>query len=160
MFPPDAIPVRTPAGEACLADNDARLAGRQRQLLRLVDGARRVAQIAVMMPGRDLAAALVELHAQGLVAAQGAAIRVASTGIETTALPARWREALEFMKTHAVDAMGLMAQPVVQRLEQVRDSAAARGAVARWHMALRESRHGRAQADARLQVVTEILDLQ
>ena len=35
-----------------------------------------------------------------------------------------------------------------------------RGAVARWHMALRESRHGRAQADARLQVVTEILDLQ
>jgi len=63
------------------------------------------------------------------------------------------------MKLHASDYLGLMAHPIVHLLERVRDTEMARNAVARWHMALRESRNGRDVADTHLTVVTDMLGL-
>jgi hypothetical protein len=125
--------------------------------MRLIDGHRRVAQIAVMMPGRDLETELAELMASHLVLAPGTPS--APPQAAPAVLPARWSEAVDFMRTVAVASLGVMAQPVIKLLEQVRDTASARHAVARWHMALRESRAAREEADAHLHTVTHMLGL-
>lgn len=157
MFAADDVPQRSPLGDACVNVGDARVNGRQRQLLRLIDGVRTVAQIAAMMPGRDVAGELLQLQGCGQIMGQTAPVSAAAA--LTEALPERWVDAMAFMKQKATESLGVMAHATIQLLERVKDSAAAKSAVARWHMALRESRNGRAQADAHLQWVTEMLGL-
>jgi len=156
MLADDFVPKRTSQGDESLSLGDARVNGRQRQLLRLVDGSRSLAQIGVMLPGRDLRAELPALMAMGLLDApahKAAPVVVADT------LPTGWADAMQFMKHKATDSLGVMAHSIILLLEKVRDSAAAKSAVARWHMALRESRSGREEADAHLRVVTAMLGL-
>ncbi|MFT4174595.1 MAG: hypothetical protein QM639_18660 [Rhodocyclaceae bacterium] len=161
MFGSDFVPVRSQRGETLLAGQDGGITGRQRQLMRLIDGRRRLSQIAVMMPGRDLEAELAELLDAHFIMAAGtpavAAPVVAAEVADTP--PEHWDEAFGFMRAVAIASLGVMAQPVIALLEQVGDSASARSAVARWHMALRESRHGRDEADTHLRTVTSLLDL-
>ncbi|MGC3964010.1 MAG: hypothetical protein QM803_11975 [Rhodocyclaceae bacterium] len=156
MFEPDFVPVRTQTGQVLLDDQDARVAGRRRQVMRLIDGRRRLAQIAIMMPGRDLANELNELVSLGLVHSPAGPPQEHA---RAEALPARWADALAFMKATATASMGVMARAVIASLEQVHDAGSARSAIARWHMALRESRTGRQDADALLQTVTNMLGI-
>lgn len=156
MLADDFVPKRTLPGDNCLSLGDARVNGRQRQLLRLVDGARSLAQISVMLPGRDLRAELSALMALGLLDAPA---HTAAPAVAVDTLPTGWAEAMHFMKHRATENLGVMAHSIIPLLEKVRDSAAAKSAVARWHMAMRESRSGREEADAHLRVVTAMLGL-
>lgn len=161
MFSADFIPQRTELGNNSLTAG-ATIPGKQRQILRLIDGQRNLDQLAIMLPGRDLANELAELVAQGMIAAPQP--RTPSGGQEKTEeskgpLPDGWRAAMVFMKDQATQSMGVMAHPIIALLEKARDSAAARHAVARWHMAMRESRNGRDTADEYLAVVTRMLNI-
>jgi len=158
MLADDFVPKRTSQGDESLSLGDARVNGRQRQLLRLVDGSRSLAQIGVMLPGRDLRAELPALMAMGLLDAPAHKTAPAAA-VAVDALPMGWADAMQFMKHKAIDSLGVMAHSIIILLEKVRDSAAAKNAVARWHMALRESRSGREEADAHLRVVTAMLGL-
>ncbi|WP_018610546.1 hypothetical protein [Uliginosibacterium gangwonense] len=156
MLADDFVPKRTSQGDDGLSLGDARVNGRQRQLLRLVDGSRSLVQIGAMLPGRDLRAELIALMAAGLLAAP---VKTMAPAVAADTLPTGWADAMQFMKHRATESLGVMAHSIILLLEKVCDSAAAKSAVARWHMALRESRSGRAEADAHLQVVTTMLGL-
>ena len=161
MFSADFIPQRTELGNNSLTAG-ASISGKQSQILRLIDGQRNLNQLAIMLPGRDLMAELTELAAQGLLAGPQAKSTGPAAGKVDDAggpLPEGWRAAMVFMKDQATQSMGVMAHPIVALLEKARDSAAARHAVARWHMAMRESRHGRDTADEYLAVVTRMLNI-
>jgi len=156
---PEFVPSRSAACETSLALASPEISGKQRQILRLMDGRRTLAQIAVMMPGRDLSAEVIELRQQGWIAEVASEPPSAVALPRSESMPEAWLEASVYMKMHAREALGLMAQPVIQILDKVRDTASARSAVARWHMALRESRNARDAADEHLQHITRLLEL-
>ncbi len=161
MFSADFIPQRSELGNNSLTAGTS-VNGKQRQMLRLVDGHRNLDQLSVMLPGRDLAAELADLIALGLIATptnKGPAAAQDKPANANGPLPDGWRAAMVFMKDQATQSMGVMAHPIVALLEKARDSAAARHAVARWHMAMRESRRGRDSADEYLAVVTRMLNI-
>jgi hypothetical protein len=161
MFSADFIPQRSELGNNSLTAG-ASVNGKQRQMLRLVDGHRNLDQLSIMLPGRDLVAELADLIALGLItplADKGSAPAQEKPADSNDPLPDGWRAAMVFMKDQATQSMGVMAHPIVALLEKARDSAAARHAVARWHMAMRESRRGRDSADEYLAVVTRMLNI-
>lgn len=160
MYSDSFVPSRTQAGEASLTISSTQVTGKQRQFLRLIDGMRSLAQIGLMLHGRDLASELAELIELGMVVASPAHKPVAVSAVSAhPTLPERWHEAVVFMKAHARECLGIMAHPIDHLLERVGDCDAAKSAVARWHMALRESRLGRSVADENLDVVTEMLGI-
>ncbi len=156
VITPQFIPSLSQAGAASLATS-ANIPGKQRQLLRLIDGKRSLAQISIMMPGRDLVLELGELRQQGFLAQAPRAETAAPSAAAT--LPAHWHEASAYMQHQALESLGVMSHPIILLLEKVRDAAAARTAVARWHMALRESRNSRETANTHLEHVTDLLEL-
>lgn len=158
MFSAHFIPHRTELGNSSLTTGTA-ISGKQRQILRLIDGQRNLDQLAIMLPGRDLPGELGGLLAQGLIARPEPAHATLPRLEAPAALPEGWRVAMVFMKDQATQSMGVMAQPIITLLEKACDSAAARHAVARWHLAMRESRHGRDMADDYLAVVTRMLNI-
>jgi len=158
MLTADFIPQHSELGRQSLTAGTVAISGKQRQILRLIDGSRRLDQLAVMLPGRDVPAELADLMTHGLVLPPPGLV---PTPRETARrpLPEGWRAAMIFMKDQASQAMGVMAGPILALLDGADNADAARHAVARWHMAMRESRHGRENADNQLTVVTRMLGI-
>jgi hypothetical protein len=96
------------------------------------------------------------LLALGLIArcdGTASAQTTAATIVSDAGLDAVRRYMVGAARTH----LGLLAEEVVARIERAADVGQLRGVVGHWHMALRDSKHGRAAAGDCLREVREAL---
>jgi len=161
---------KTAAGRAELDRRSAGLSPRQRQLLILVDGRRTEAELAALIGGSDaLAELLAVLRAKGLVAdAAGGDEETGHTTIQPapeappaqhSVLPDERLAAIHrLMKDSARQHLGVLARELDAVIEHARCPRTLQAAVARWHLALRESRSGQAEADTLLGAVRALID--
>lgn len=138
---PAAVYAKTEAGRSEVARRSLGLDARRRSVLIMVDGRKACAELEKAMAPGAVAAILRELQALGLVAMpQVAAAAPAPRDAERLArIKRRMRETAE-------ECLGLMAAEVVRRIERAADEAALLGVLGHWHMALQDSRRGKAVA--------------
>jgi hypothetical protein len=135
---PDIVYAKTATGRDEVTQRALGLNGRQRSVLIMLDGHRPCAALAPLMPAGQVAAIVGELLALGLIApCGGAAPGVSDPGLERVR---------HYMVATARRHLGLLAEDVVARIERAGDAGALRGVVGHWHMALQDSKHGRAAA--------------
>jgi len=152
----DAVYVRTGEGRDEVTRRALKLNGRQRSVLIMLDGHKSCAALAPLMPAGQVAAIIGELLALGLIApCDGtAAARTSAASIASDPGLDRIRR---YMVGAARTHLGLLAEEVVARIERAGDAGQLRGVVGHWHMALRDSKHGRAAAGDCLREVREAL---
>jgi len=143
-FDPVHVYVKTEQGRDELARRAMGLNGRQRSVLIMVDGRKPCAELAGTMAPGVVAGILGELLALGLVAAPRTG-PAPGMGLAPQAA-ARLASIKRRMRDIAETYLGLMAAEVVRRIERAADEAALLGVLGHWHMALQDSRHGRAVA--------------
>jgi hypothetical protein len=108
------------------------------------------------MPAGQVAAIVGELLALGLIApCDGSA--AAHTGAAPIISDAGLDRIRRYMVGAARTHLGLLAEDVVARIERAGDAGQLRGIVGHWHMALRDSKHGRAAAGDCLRAVRDAL---
>jgi hypothetical protein len=157
---PHHIYYKTAAGVAALATRNTPLTPRMRQLLVLLDGRRGHDELARLIEGPALAAMLDTLLDAGLISdrAPPASAPAAPPGAPA-ALPREQLEAVRaLMKDSARRHLGLLAHAVHDTIERVQCAHTLQVAVARWHMALRDSQSGQAEADLLLGSLRELLE--
>jgi hypothetical protein len=152
----DAVYVKTGKGRDEVTRRALNLNGRQRSVLIMLDGRKSCAALAPLMPAGQVAAIVGELLALGLIAPCGG-----TAPAQTTTEPIVDDAGLDRVKRYMVGAarthLGLLAEEVVARIERAADAGQLRGVVGHWHMALRDSKHGRAAAGDCLREVREAL---
>lgn len=147
---------KTSAGRAALTTRDPSLTPRMRQLLVLVDGRRTHDELAVVIDSPALAAMLRRMLDAGLITDGSPP---AAPAPAPAAVPRERLEAVRaLMKDSARRHLGLLAHAVHEVIERIQCAQTLQVAVARWHMALRDSVSGRAEADLLLDSVRELLD--
>jgi hypothetical protein len=164
----DTIYAKTARGREEVAQRLLGLSARQRSVLIMVDGRRPSAALAELVAGADIVG---ELLALGLIAAAAAPAQPAAPAPApppTSApapppapAPAQQRAVPDVrlaaikrqMTTTAETYLGLMAADVVRRIERAADEAQLQSVLGHWHMALQESKHGKAVALAQLELV-------
>jgi hypothetical protein len=144
----ETVFIKTPKGRAEVAARSAGLKSRQRTLLIMLDGQKRLRDIAGLSPS-ELGESIGHLLALDLVAPSG------STEAPAAALPepasARLADIKSLMTDSANTYLGLMAAEVVRRVQGARDEAALLSVVGHWHMAMRDSKYGRDAAETCLE---------
>jgi len=133
-----------------------KLNGRQRSVLIMLDGRKSCAALASLMPAGQVAAIVGELLALGLIApcdGTAAAYTSAAPIVSDAGLDRIRRYMVGAARTH----LGLLAEEVVARIERAGDAGQLRGVVGHWHMALQDSKHGRATAGDCLREVRDAL---
>jgi hypothetical protein len=154
---PDIVYAKTATGRDEVTRRGLGLNGRQRSVLIMLDGRRSCAALAPLMPAGQLAAIVGELLALGLIAPCGGAAAPAQTsatpGVSDPGLDRIRRYMVGVARTH----LGLLAEEVVARIERAADAGQLRGVVGHWHMALRDSKQGRAAAGDCLREVRDAL---
>lgn len=167
---------KTPAGIDEITARSRGLAPRLRRLLILVDGQRDDAELAALLGDTTVAEQLAALEAAGLIAPDpatpaGPTTRTAPNIPATPAptpppaavLPALSPQQLErakaLMSDSVVRYLGVLGRPLLASIAGALDSGTLRTVSAAWHMALRESRHGRAEADLLLHTLRELLEV-
>jgi hypothetical protein len=153
---PDAVYVKTEQGRAEVTRRELGLNGRQRSVLIMLDGRRSCAALVPLMPAGQVAGIVGELLALGLVAPCGG-----GSPAQTAAAPIVSDPGLDRVRCYMVGVarthLGLLAEEVVARIERAADAGQLRGVVGHWHMALRDSKQGRAAAGDCLREVREAL---
>ena len=141
---PDAVYVKTAKGRDEVTRRALKLNGRQRSVLIMLDGRKSCAALAPLMPAGQVAAIVGELLALGLIAPCAGTAPVPATApiVGDAGLDRVRRYMVGAARTH----LGLLAEEVVARIERASDAGQLRGVVGHWHMALRDSKHGRAAA--------------
>ena len=144
---PAPVYAKTAKGRNEVALRGMGLSGRQRGVLIMLDGHKSCAALAPLMPAGQLAFIVEQLLALDLSAPC------------CGALPADWSDELDrikrYMVTTAQAHLGLLAADVVERIERAVDAGSLRGVVGHWHMALQDSKRGRATAEEHLGQVRE-----
>lgn len=169
--------IKTDKAHEEIAHRNHGLRLKARQVLVLLDGARTVGMLAAVLVGLELTSIIKELEHAGFIAPLPAAPTV-STEIPINALPpvtavapsgavAAQPEApldplvlleVKLMMESAIQQyLGLLGADLRQLVAGVKDNAGLRSAMARWHMALRESRKGADAADELLQQAKTML---
>lgn len=165
----DTIYAKTARGREEVAQRLLGLSARQRSVLIMVDGRRPSAVLAELAGGADIVG---ELLALGLIAAAVAAPASAPAPApapvpapppapppapapaQQMAVPdVRLAAIKRQMTTTAETYLGLMAADVVRRIERAADETQLQSVLGHWHMALQESKHGKAVALAQLELV-------
>ena len=153
---PDAVYGKTVKGRDEVTRRALKLNGRQRSVLIMLDGRKSCAALAPLMPAGQVAAIVGELLALGLIApCDGSA--AAHTGAAPIISDAGLDRIRRYMVGAARTHLGLLAEDVVARIERAGDAGQLRGIVGHWHMALRDSKHGRAAAGDCLRAVRDAL---
>jgi hypothetical protein len=152
----DAVYVKTGKGRDEVTRRALKLNGRQRSVLIMLDGRKSCAALAPLMPAGEVAAIVGELLALGLIAPCGG-IAAAQTSAAPIVSDAGLDRVRRYMVGAARTYLGLLAEEVVARIERAGDAGQLRGVVGHWHMALRDSKHGRAAAGDCLREVREAL---
>jgi hypothetical protein len=152
----DTVYAKTGKGRDEVTRRALNLNGRQRSVLIMLDGRKSCAALAPLMPAGQVAAIVGELLALGLIApCDGTA--AAHTSAAPTVSDAGLDRIRRYMVGAARTHLGLLAEDVVARIERAGDAGQLRGVVGHWHMALRDSKHGRAAAGDCLREVRDAL---
>ena len=140
----DAIYTKTAKGRSEVASRGLGLSGRQRGVLIMLDGHKSCGALAPLMPAGQVACIVEQLLALDLIAPRGGTMPAGtSAGLD----PVK-----RYMVTTAQTHLGLLAAEVVDRIERAADAAQLR-VVGHWHMALQDSKRGRATAEDHLREV-------
>lgn len=151
----DMVFAKTPKGRAEVAQCSTGLNGKQRSILIVLDGQKRLSAICTMLPVQELAGVVDLLLSLDLIASQTEV--AASTAPPRTATIERTRASaaapladaakllrIKSMMTHSAETrLGFMAAEVVRRLEQACDETQLLSVLGHWHMAMRESKYGK-----------------
>ena len=135
---------------------------RHRQLLIMVNGKRTCRQIASMFNSDHAIQMLTDLEKLGYV--------LSANATEKQAMPAEKmgspsdslsQEHLIFIKTFLIEEarlqLGLMSREIEQKIALVQNSDDLKSSIARWHMAIRDSRNGRTVADKLMERLAHLL---
>jgi hypothetical protein len=160
----DAVYVKTAKGRGEMASRGTGLTARQRTVLIMLDGRKSCAALAPLMPAGQVTDIVAQLLALDLIAPCGAAVAsdagavpaAAHAGVASATQQVR-DDGLDRVKRYMVSTaqahLGLLASEVVERIERAADADQLRAVVGHWHMALQESKHGRATAGTQLEAV-------
>lgn len=150
----DAVYIKTAKGRSEVALRGMGLSGRQRGVLIMLDGHKSCGALAPLMPAGQVACIVEQLLALDLIAPCGQAVP-APAASET--MPAGSSDDLDRIKRYMVSTaqahLGLLAAEVVDRIERAADAGQLRAVVGHWHMALQDSKRGRAAAEEHLREV-------
>jgi hypothetical protein len=142
----ESVYSKTELGRSEVARRSLGLHGRQRSILIMVDGRKSSAELALALPGGVVEGILGELLGLGLIgtATQGAVeLPAPAPKAEVSPLLAGIKQQ---MRGAAETYLGLMAADIVRRIERAADAAALTAVLGHWHMALQDSKHGKAVA--------------
>ncbi len=162
---PDMIFSKTPKGRAEVEQRSTRLNVKQRSILIMIDGQRRLSAISALISDQEVARIAdillgFELIApQSEVAVSAVAPRTATVDLALTsafAPPADSAKLIRIKSMMTLSAetyLGLMAAVVVRRVEQACDEAQLLSVVGHWHMAMHESKYGKEVANMHLEQI-------
>jgi hypothetical protein len=146
----DAVYAKTAKGRSEVVSRGMGLSGRQRGVLIMLDGRTSCAALAPLMPAGQVAFIVEQLLALDLIAPCGAAVVPPAATVDRNDGLARVKR---YMASTAQAHLGLLAAEVVARIERAADGGQLRAVVGHWHMALQDSKHGRAAAEDHLREV-------
>lgn len=156
---------KTPKGRAEVAQRSTGLNGKQRSILIVLDGQKRLSAIRTMLPVQEMAGvvdfllALELIAPQTEVAASTTAPRTATIERTLASASAPLADAakllhIKSMMTHSAEThLGLMAAEVVRRVQQACDETQLLSVLGHWHMAMRESKYGKDVASMHLEQI-------
>ena len=137
---------------------------KHRQLLIMVNGRRTNRQIAQAFNSEQAIQMLADLEKLGYLVNANLAKQVTEykqaqdTQLKSVELS---REHLTFIKTFLIEEaqlqLGLMSRDVEQKIALVSNADELKSCVARWHMAIRESRNGRPVADKLMERLAHLM---
>lgn len=136
--------MKTGKGRAEMAARALGLGARQRSVLVMVDGRKTDTELAALMAPGVVDGILDQLVALELVAPEAD---------DAPAMSAALAQAKARMTATAESCLGLLAAEVVRRIERASDAAALLGVLGHWHMALQDSKQGKAIALAQVEEI-------
>lgn len=158
----DVIYAKTPEGRDEVAQRRCGLSSRQRSILIVLDGERRVDSLLGLMPAAQVQAILDELAALGLIAP---ATGLAPSTAVSSALPpvrridhARLAQVRQMMTGTAETYLGPMAAELIRQVQSADDEIGLQRALAHWHMAMQASKYGREVAESHLALIRASLE--
>jgi hypothetical protein len=113
----------------------------------MLDGHRPAGELAVLMPAAQLARILDELSALGPIA----------TAVGTSNDAARLAPVKARLARAAETYLGLIAADLVRQIDTVTDAHGLQRAIGHWHMAMQDSRYGRAAMESQMALVKAAL---
>ncbi len=135
---------------------------KHRQLLILVNGRRTSNQIATMFHSETAVQMLADLEKLGYVEPiQAQQNKIETPKKEPVQNASLSREHLVFIKTFLIEEaqlqLGLMSREIEKKIALVQNDEDLNHCIARWHMAVRDSRNGRTVADKLMERLAHLL---
>lgn len=155
----DVVFAKTAAGQSELARRTSQLSGQQRSLLIVIDGKRDYNALQRIIPEKLLEAGLYALRDLELIATPA----VSDAGHGEPEKEAKkhgvdpFRQAKQLMMHSAEGYLGPMAGALVRQIAAANDEKQVRSAMGHWHMAMRESKYGRADVNELIVRVSALL---
>lgn len=158
----DKIYVKSNAALVEFQQGNRSLSLRHRQLLIMVDGKRTDSEIAKIFNSNQAIAMLVDLEKLGFInsgkVSNQSVFNVHQAVPDSTPLS---QEHIIYIKTFLSEEaqlqLGLMSRDIEQRIALVNNAENLKSCVARWHMAIRESRNGRTVADKLMERLAHLM---
>jgi hypothetical protein len=158
---------KTPQGQEAIATRSVPLLAVERRVLILIDGERSVAELYRQLNHQDVVGLIGALEGKGLIAlvrGEYARLPLAKPAVSRPSVPAVASLPAEdllavksLMIRSSQQGLGLLAARLVREIEEINDAPTLKATMARWNMALRESRSVAAQADQLLQTAKALL---
>lgn len=125
---------------------------KHRQLLIMVNGRRTGSDISRMFNSESAVQMLIDLEKLGYLIPAGSEKIIIEREVKTgTIEPVITQEHLVFIKTFLIEEarlqLGLMSREVEKKISAVENPSDLKSCIARWHMAIRDSRNGHTIAD-------------
>jgi hypothetical protein len=152
-------------GYAELADHHFGLDFKARQLLILADGQRCLSDLQHLRPNIDAIGMGTRLISEGfLIATDGRHLVIPqATPHQAPPPPAIDQDQLEKARTLMLESinthLGILGAALRNKAHTAQNATEIVGCIAQWHMALRDSRHGRPFADQYLQEIRQLLHI-
>lgn len=158
--------IKSDKGSAELAASRPALDIKSRQLLILADGARSLGQIQALRPSLDVYRLAGALVTDGFLNDPAGVLPTTRPAPEPNQLapdvppsiePDRLAQVQALMIDSARQHLGLLGGEIIAEIAQSRTLPQIRNCVAQWHMALRQSRHGKKNTQQLLDSVQQLL---
>jgi hypothetical protein len=137
---------------------------KHRQILMMVDGKRTNSELANFFSSRNALQMLLDLEKLGFLMSADVAKNQPVNNQSNPTKPTEDSlsiEHLTFIKTFLVEEaqmqLGLMSREIEKKIVEVQNSDDLKTCIARWHMAIRDSRNGRTVSDKLMERLTHLL---
>lgn len=152
-------------GLAELAGGNFELDLRSRQILILADGQCSLEYMQQLRPNLDVAGIAKRLLTEGYLVTQGSELSTSTPKAKTppaasTIEPDRLAKARAIMTESTRTYIGILGTELLRKTGEAQTAVEIKKCIAQWHMALRESRLGRAVADEQLHEVYRLLEFE